>query len=112
MEDVLIVEKENGTFHIRSNVDQFPPQSCAAERNALLRQLVPHGMPHEEFSKVWTQLQKTGRAKIEASRPNHLAAKVSSLPAIRILAKCPAGRRSILKRCGRHSMSSVRNVES
>ena len=69
MEDTLIVEKENEVFHVRSKKHRFSPQTCAAEYNALLRQLVAHGMPQDEFGKLWAPLQKTGRAEIEVSLP-------------------------------------------
>jgi hypothetical protein len=62
MEDTLIVEKENEVFHVRSKKHRFSPQTCAAAYNALLRQLVAHGMPQDEFGKVRAPLQKTGRA--------------------------------------------------
>jgi hypothetical protein len=69
MEDILIVEKRNELFHIKSKSHRFSPQTCAAEYNALLRQLVAHGMPQDEFGKAWTQLQKTGRTETEVSLP-------------------------------------------
>jgi hypothetical protein len=69
MEDILVVEKEDKVFHVKSNGDRFSPQTCAPERNALLRQLVPYGVPQEEVGKIWTQLQKTDRAEIQVSLP-------------------------------------------
>ena len=69
MEDILIVEKGDELFHIKSKTHRFSPQTCAAEYNALLRQLVANGMPQDEFGKLWAPLQKTGRAEIEVSLP-------------------------------------------
>lgn len=69
MEDILIVEKGDELFHIKSKTHRFSPQTCAAEYNALLRQLVANGMPKDEFGKLWAPLQKTGRAEIEVSLP-------------------------------------------
>jgi hypothetical protein len=69
MQDILIIEKGNDLFRIKSKRHRFSPQTCAAEYNALLRQLVAHGMPQDEFGKLWAPLQKTGRAEIEVSLP-------------------------------------------
>ena len=69
MEDILIVEKGDELFHIKSKSHRFSPQTCAAEYNALLRQLVANGMPQDEFGKLWAPLQKTGQAEIEVSLP-------------------------------------------
>lgn len=58
MEDILIVEKGDELFHIKSKSHRFSPQTCAAEYNALLRQLVANGMPQDEFGKLWAHCRK------------------------------------------------------
>jgi hypothetical protein len=66
MEDILIVEKDNGVYRIRSKRARFSPQICATQ-DLLFGSLVSKGMVREEFIMVLAQVEKTHQTEIEVS---------------------------------------------
>jgi hypothetical protein len=51
MEDILIVEKDNGVYRVRSKRARFSPQICATQ-DLLFGNLVSKGTIREEFMTV------------------------------------------------------------
>jgi hypothetical protein len=66
MEDILIIEKDNGVYRIRSESARFSPQICATQ-DLLFGSLVSKGMMREEFIMVLAQVEKTHRTEIQVS---------------------------------------------